>query len=158
MKLLNKLCIKYVFAIFVICISSCSDTIISPEDEIKIFIETAKLAVEKRSHNDLADLIDENYQDRKNLNKKQLVKLSHGYFFTHKNIHLLTKIDSITFQNENSAFVVLHVAMAGSVISDLNAITSLRARVYRFELQLIKNNVWLLQQASWKSAEIKDML
>ena len=54
--------------------------------------------------------------------------------------------------------MVVHVAMAGTAMSDLNAISRLRARVYKFELQLIKEDVWLLQQARWKPADIKDML
>jgi len=154
---MNKLISSFLIFIF-ICLTSCSGDKTSPEDEIKQYIESGKLAAENRSHSELADLIDKQYRDHKGLDKKQLKNMARGYFFTHENIHLLTKIESIDFQNENNAFVVLHVAMAGNTIKDLNAITRLRARVYRFELQLIKDDTWLLQQAKWKSADIADML
>ena len=149
---------KLVVIVQTIFIISCSDESTSPEDEIKQYIETAKIAVESRSHSDLADLVHIQYHDHNNHDIKKLTAIARAYFFTHKNIHLLTKIDSINFQNENTAFVVLYVAMAGNVITDLNALTSLRARVYKFELQLIKNEIWLLQQARWTPADIKDML
>jgi len=138
-------------------ITACSNEITSPEEEIKQYIENGKQAAEKRNHSELADLIDESYKDQRGWNRLDIEKIARAYFFTHKNIHLLTKLESIDFQNKNSAFVVLHVAMAGNVITDLNSLTSLRARIYKFELQLIKNDVWLLQQAKWETANIKDM-
>jgi len=144
--------------IILVSITACSDEKTSPEDEIKSYINSGKLAAERRSSSDLADLIDKNYRDQRGWNKQKVKKIARAYFFTHKNINLLTKIDSIDFQSNNSAFVVLHVAMAGNVITDVNSLTSLRARIYKFELQLIKDEVWLLQQAKWKPAKIKDIL
>jgi len=154
---MKKLFLTFLFSI-TFFITACSDEIISPEDEIKSYIKNGKLAAEQRSSNDLADLIDKNYRDQRGWNKQKVKKIARAYFFTHKNINLLTKIDSVDFQNNNSAFVVLYVAMAGNVITDLNSLPSLRARIYKFELQLIKNDDWLLQQAEWKPAKIKDML
>jgi hypothetical protein len=150
--------IRFLVIIFIFNLISCSDETLSPENEIKQFIENGKIAAESRSHNDLAELIDEQYRDQKGWDKKQIKNLARAYFFTHKNIYLFTKIRSIDFQDQNRAFVILHVAMAGSAIDDLSALSSLRARVYEFQLQLIKDDVWLLQQAKWKSANIKDML
>ena len=158
MALKIKRLINPVFIFFIICASACSDEKLTPEDEIKQYIKLVKLAVENRNHSELAHLIDEGYADHKGLNKKRLIKMTRGYFFTHQNIHLFTKIDSIVLQNKNSAFVTLHVAMAGSVITDLNSINNLRAQVYKFEIQLIKKNKWLLQQAKWHTADLKEVL
>jgi hypothetical protein len=47
--------------------------------------------------------------------------------------------------------------MAGSVISDIDAISALRARIYGFELRLVKQDEWLLQHASWKPASLVDL-
>jgi hypothetical protein len=47
--------------------------------------------------------------------------------------------------------------MAGSVISGVDAISSLRAQIYQFELQLIKEDDWLLHHASWRPASIIDL-
>ena len=150
--------ITIIFCFIFCCITACSEDTLSPEDEIKQYIANGKMAAEERSHNELGNLIDEHYRDQKGLNKKQIIKMARGYFFTHKNIHLLTQVVSIDFQNKKRAFVVLYVAMAGNVIADLSTLTSIRAQVYRFDLQLIKDDKWLLQQAKWQTARVQDML
>lgn len=144
--------------LFCCTLLSCSENTVTPEDEIRQYIEAGKIAAEKRSHNDLSDLIDENYRDHKGLNKNQITKMARAYFFTHKNIHLYTQIESIELQDKNRAFVILNAAMAGSRISNISSLTKIGARVYKFELQLIKDNEWLLQQATWKRINLKDLL
>ena len=96
------------------------------------------------------------YRDPKGYNKKQLANLLGAYFFRHKNIYLFTKIDAIELLTENEAVVRLHVAMAGSVIADTDALAGLRARLYQFELQLVKQDNWLLRQALWMPAKLGD--
>jgi len=136
---------------------ACSDDELSREDEIKLYIESGIEAAEDRSISDLAELIDENYLDEKSINKAQLTKLLRLYFFRHKNIYLFKKIDEIDFLAENEALVTLHIAMAGSVISDVNSLTSLTAKIYQFELYLVKQEEWLLQQAKWQAGSIGDL-
>ena len=138
-------------------LGACSDDKLSREEEIKQFIESGIEAAESRNSGDLAELIDENYLDDKALNKKQLTKLVRLYFFRHKNISLFTKLDEIEFLTENEALVTLHVVMAGSVISDVSRLTSLTAQTYKFELELIKRNEWLLRRAKWQRAGIGEM-
>ena len=148
--LLGILCIT-------LLLNACSDSALSREDEIKQTIETGVKAAENRSSSDLAKLVDDNYLDQKGLNKNELSKLVRLYFFRHKNIYLFTKLDGIEFLAENEALVTLHVAMAGSVISDVTALSSLTAKIYKFELELVKQDEWLLRQAKWQRASMGDM-
>lgn len=136
---------------------SCADSDISPEDEIRQYIELGVEAAEQRSVDDLDELLHPDYRDRKGYNRQQLGKLLQAYFFRHRDIHLFTRIDEIQLLAENQAEVRLHVAMAGSVISDVTALRGLRARIYRFELQLEKQDRWLLRHASWSPASIADL-
>lgn len=142
---------------FIALISACSDKPLSKEDQIRQYIATGVSAAENRSHSDLADLIDDTYRDEKTFGKAQITKLLQAYFFRHRNIFLLTKIRDINFPSEDEASVTLHVAMAGSVISDASALASLRARVYRFELELVKADSWRLREARWQPANMADM-
>ncbi len=137
---------------------ACSENSIPAEDEIKQYITMAQRAAEERDHNDLADLIQGNYHDQQNFDKKRIKQMLRGYFFMHKNIHLFTQIKSIHFLDDKSAFVTVYVAMSGTAIANINALSKLRARIYKFELQLVKNNEWLLQQAKWQPANISDIL
>ena len=152
-KLFQQISVLFVLLI----VGACSDNELSNEDRIRQYIDAGKLAVENRSHSDIADLIHKSYLDPKGLNKQQLIKLLRAYFFRHKNIHLLINVDEIVFEGDNLAYLTLHIAMAGNVISDANALTSLRANIYKFDLQLINDGEWLLQQASWQKAAVKDM-
>ena len=138
-------------------LQACSSSVSSPEDEIRQVIKSGVEAAESRSSDDLADLIHTDYIDQKAFNKTRMIKLVRLYFFKHKNIYLFTKISSIEFHAEDAALVTMHVAMAGSVISDASMLSSLRARIYKFELQLIKQDTWLLREAKWQPASMVDM-
>jgi hypothetical protein len=141
----------------VLLLQACSETANSPEEEIRQFVKSGVEAAENRNLDDLSDLIHGNYLDQKGYSKQRLGGLLGAYFFRHKNLYLFTKIEEINLFAENEATVRLYVAMAGSVISDVDAIAALRAQIYQFELQLIKQDDWLLHHASWKPASIIDI-
>lgn len=138
-------------------LNACTNERLSREDEIELMIATAIEAAEDRSSSELSELVDEAYLDQKGFNKIQLIKLVRLYFFRHKNIYLLSKLGTIDFPAENEATVTLHVAMAASAISNITALTSLRASMHRFDLELIKQESWLLRSATWRPASIGDM-
>ncbi len=140
-----------------ILLQACTETGKSPENEIREFIKSSAEAAEDRSLDALSDLIHDNYLDQNGYNRQRIVGLLRAYFFRHQDIYLFTKIEEIDLLTENEAIVRLYVAMAGSVISDIDAIASLRAQIYQFELQLIKQGDWLLHQASWRPASIIDL-
>ena len=138
-------------------LSACDGGDASPEMQIRRLIERGVEAAEARSADDLQELLHPDYRDQKGYNREQLGKLLQAYFIRHRNIHLFTRIDDITLLDENRAEVHLHVAMASSVISDITALPGLRARIYRFELQLARQQEWLLQHASWSPASLSDL-
>jgi hypothetical protein len=141
----------------VLLMQACSDST-SPEDEILQLIEAGVQAGEDRSADDLSELIHPDYSDQNGYNQIQLGKLLRAYFFRHKNIHLFTRIDEVELLTDSEASVSLHVAMAGTVISDVTSLSGLSARIYRFELQLSKReDEWLVRHASWASASLADL-
>ena len=150
---LHAFCLVWV----IVLMQACSGTEETPEDEIRAFIESGVEAAENRSLDGLNDLVHGNYLDQKGYNKQRLSGLLRVYFFRHKNIYLFTKIEEIDLLAANQAVVRLYVAMAGSVISDVDAIAALRAQIYQFELQLTKEDNWLRRQASWRPASIIDL-
>ncbi len=154
---MTKIILSGVLVLLSFFIVSCSDKALSPEDEIRLYIATAVEAAENRSVVDVADLIHQNYSDYNNVNKIQIEKLLRLYFFRHKNIFLLTKNIEIVLHSDTEASVSLNVAMAGSVISSASVLSSLRARIYKFELELVKQDQWLLQSAKWQPAALSDM-
>ena len=143
---------------FLIYIQACSSNETSKEDQVRLYINELKVSAEKRSHTEIGMKVDDNYSDYKQLNKSQLIGLAARYFFMHNNIHLFVKIEEMTFHSKNQVNVILYVAMAGNVISDASMLTSLRAKIYKFDLHLIKEDEWLLKLADWKRSNVKDMM
>ena len=144
---------KILLCLMLLLIQACSDDS-SPEDQIRRFIDSGLQAAEARSVDDLSKLLHANFVDQQGHNDKQLARLLRAYFFRHKNIHLFSRVDNIEMLSANQASVSLYVAMASTVISDVSALSSLSARIYRFELQLVKQDDWLLRHASWQPANI----
>ena len=140
----------------IILLQACSETTKSPEDEIRDFIQSSVEAAENRDLDSLNDLVHDNYLDKNGYNRQRLGGLLRVYIFRHKEIYLFTKIDEIDLLTDSEAVVRLYVAMAGSVISDIDALATLRAQIYEFELQLIKEGDWRLHYASWKPASMVD--
>ncbi len=150
---------KYLYILLpvLVFISSCKDSALTPEDEIRAFIAQGVEAAENRNSGDLEEMIHPQYSDQKGFNQDRLIKMVKLYFFRHKNIYLFTKIDEIKIFSDQEALVTLHVAMAGQAISSLSMLSSLRAQIYRFELDLVKQgDKWMLQHAEWQPASQKD--
>lgn len=137
-------------------LKACSDDNASPEEQVRRFIEAGVEAAEARSVDGLGELIHTDYRDQKGYNKKQITNLARGLFFRHKEVFLFTRIEEINLVSEIEAIVNLKVAMAGSRISGLEALANLRAQLYDFELQLLKDGDWQLQHARWHRASIAE--
>jgi len=134
-------------------VQACSDDS-SPDDQIRRLIDSGVQAGEARSVDDLSELLHANFVDQQGHNAGQSARLLRAYFFRHKNINLFSRIDDIEMLSAKQASVSLYVAMASTVISDVSALSSLSARIYRFELQLVKQDDWLIRHASWEPASI----
>ncbi len=139
-------------------ITACSDNSDSPEAQIRQFIDNTIKHTESRNYSKLSDMVAKDYRDQKGFNQQQLLNTIRAYSLRHKNIYLLSKIESIQLQESNRAFIVVFVAMTGRKIESINSLTSLSARIYRFELQLVHQDKWQLQQANWKKSDIQEML
>lgn len=98
-----------------------------------------------------------NYRDQRGNRRDQTVLMMRGLFLRHKNVYLFSKIGRIDLHSEIQASVYMHVAMAGSSISDIAALAGLRARLYEFELHLIKDETWRVLQARWRPAELSEI-
>lgn len=137
-------------------LAACSGDGQIPEEQIRQFIDAGVDAAENRSVDRVGEQLHSNYLDQKGHNKKQLLTLLRGLFFRHRDIYLFTRIGDIELLSDSEAIVKLHVAMAGSAISDIDALARLRADLYEFELHLIKGDEWQAQHAKWRRASLAD--
>lgn len=126
----------------------------TPEAQVRRYLAEAEATVEARKITAIQGLISERYADSAKRTRQDLLRLIGGYFFRHKSIHLLSRIERLEISEEGRAEVVLYVAMAGSPIEGIEQLTAIRADLHRFELLLGQDNagVWQLLSAGWRRA------
>jgi len=145
-----------VLLILLLSLSGC-DTADSPERRIREMIEAGELAVESRSAGDVMALISNDYRDDNGRGRDQLLQLLGIYFYRHRSIHLLVQVQAIELTGEGRARAAVYVAMAGRPVSDAESLLTLRADLYRFDLNLEElKGVWLVTSSRWRQANTED--
>lgn len=129
----------------------------TPEDQVRQYVAMGEEAVETRDIGDVKELISEKYRDEHSRTRRDLVALAARYIFSNKNIHVLTRVNELSFPSENTAALQLYVAMTGQNVSDLDALLNMQADLYRFEMELVKEDKkWRLLKADWRRARGED--
>lgn len=129
----------------------------SPEEQVRQYVAAAEEAVETRSLNDLKELIAESYQDGEGRTRRDIVAVAARYLYANKNIHVLTRMAELTFPAPEEARLVVYAALTGQNVSDLDALLNMQADLYRFDLELVRQEkTWRLQKADWRPAKGED--
>jgi len=129
----------------------------SPEEQIRMFVKAGEEAAEARDAGDLGKLISEQYQDQHQRTKRDIVAVAARYLFINKNIHLLTRIDQLSFPQPDRAECRIYVAMTGQNVSDLDSLLNMQADLYRFDVELAREEGdWKLVRAEWHRAGPED--
>jgi len=73
----------------------------------------------------------------------------------HRGVHLFTVIKTIDLMaQQDSADAVVYVAMTGVPVESMQALVSLKADLYRFDLELVEENgQWLVLSARWERVD-----
>lgn len=131
----------------------------SPEAEVRATLARAEQAAAAKDLAALRDLVAEQYRDRDGRDRRAVEQLLRVYFLRHGSIHLLTRVQSVTFPAPTRAEVVVLVAMAGTPIASGADLTGLAADLHRFELTLAREgNTWRAVRAEWRRAEPGELL
>ena len=142
--------------LLVIVLSACSDPD-TPEQQLRQWLAEVEDAAEQRSAGELRRAVADDYRDEAGHDKADLSGLIRLYLLRHQSIHLLTRIQSIELPAPDQGSMVVLAAMAGSPLADIDALTAIRADLYRFEFELVYDgDDWLLKQARWRPAGMDD--
>lgn len=138
---------------------SCSSERDNPEAQVRALLARGEAAAEKKESGVLRQLISEKYSDSQGQDKKTVEAILRYYFLRHESIHLLTRIQQISFPQPGIAQAIVMVAMAGQPIADAEELERLRADLHRFEISLARENgEWKVTSAEWRRAEFADFL
>jgi hypothetical protein len=146
-------------AISAIAWPACSPQPESAEAQIRALLAEMEAAAEEKDLRPLKAVVSERYTDELGNDRQAIVRLLTYHFLRNQSIHLLTRFAAIEFPEPERASVITYVAMAGRPIPDANALTQLRANLYRFDFGLEDvGKRWQVTRAAWRPAEARDFL
>lgn len=129
----------------------------SPEEQVRQYVAAGEAVVEARNPGDLKELISEKYQDDQGRTRRDIVAIAARYLYANKNIHVLTRIEGLTFPAPGQARLTVYAALTGQNVSDLDALLNMQADLYRFDLELLlTEGEWQLLRADWRPAKGED--
>lgn len=124
----------------------CGESQSDPEQELRLWVDSAEAAAEDRDRSALMALISPGYTDGRGNDFDSINRMVMGYMLRQKSISLLIKIDDIEVSAESAADMALTVGMAGTS----NRSFGLDADAYRFELELVREtDGWQVVAARW---------
>ena len=152
-------------ALPVLILAACSADPDSPEAQVRALISRAESAAEKKDIGTLKGLISEGYSGEQGQDRRAVAGLLTYYFLRHQTIHLFTRIQTVEFAdpehaNPGSARTSVLVAMAGTPMLVVDDLARLRADLYRFDFDLVREDdgEWRVARAAWSRATRSDFL
>jgi len=153
-------CRHWLLLLAVSLLPGCSSPPEDPERQIRALIGAAEQAVEARSLQDAAALVSDTYRDPRHHTKANISGLLLGYFHRHRQIHLLVRVTDVELgPGQDRARAIAYVATAGVPIKSTQALVSVRASLYRFDVELLREEPgWRFTGARWRPASPGDFL
>ena len=135
----------------ILLMSACAGPQDTPEARVRQLIEGVEQAVESGSVKAAAELLHADYSDRWHPDRRAAARSLFGYLRRHDNIHLFTLIKSIAVAPaEDAADAVVFVAMSGVPVESVETLVSVKADLYRFDVNLaVADGDWLVRSARW---------
>jgi hypothetical protein len=113
-------------------LAACSDSG-SPEQQVRAVIEQMEQAAENRDVGGLAEHLSEEYRDGNGMGADEAARYARGFFLANQSVHLLTRIEDLTFPTEGEARAQVLVGMLGRDAADQ---WDLAAEVHTFKIAL----------------------
>ncbi len=130
-------------------LSSCT-TADSPETQVRTALTAMEAAAEARDVGGVMALVAQDFRDAYGQDRDELNRNLYGYFIANQSIHLLTRINQISFPAADEARLQVTVGMVGREAAAASA-WDLAADVYDFNVTMRKKgDEWQVLYAEWK--------
>jgi hypothetical protein len=127
------------------------------ESRIRSLIETGREAAQDRNMEFFREVIDPEYSDSRGYGRAELLRMLTGYFYRNRSIYLVTRTEEIIPVEHNRARAVVYVGMAGSPVEGFEQLLTLRADLYRLELEFRLDEGLHLVHAQWRRANPEEV-
>jgi hypothetical protein len=131
-----------------------------PEVRVRAVIDAIEQAAETRSLDGVAEHVADDYSDTWHDSRRAALRSLLVYFQGHQNIHLLTRISDIRLSDDqSSALVTVYVGMAGRPVESAEALLTVNAELYRFDVELQRDgDSYRVMTARWRRASVEDFI
>lgn len=134
-------------------LAACSGDAGRPEERVRAVLAAIESAAEARDVGAFKEHISEAYADARGQDKRAVAGLATFHFMRHQSVHLLTLVRDVEITAPGEAHAQALVAMAGRPIPGPEALASLRADLYRFDVALREEDgTWRVTGAAWSPA------
>ena len=136
---------------------ACSGAPETPEDQVRAVLAAVETAAEERDVGALKEHVSDAYRDARGNDRQALAGLATVHFLQNRGIHLLVQVRKIVIEVPGEARAAALVAMAGRPIPGPEALPSLNANLYYFDIELHEEDgAWKIVRATWSPATVDD--
>jgi hypothetical protein len=138
--------------------SACSSEPESPEAAVRATLAAIEAAAGERDVDGVRSRISDAYADSRGNDKAEVVQVAAFHLLRNQAVYTFSRIRSVDTSQPGSAQVDLVVALAGSPIDDGEALLTVNADLYRFEVALREEEpgTWRVTASKWQPATLAD--
>lgn len=140
-----------------ILLTGCDD----PPTSEAMFRQTLKQmeqAIEQRDVDDFMGYISESYSDSRSRNRDDIRRIALLHVLRNKNLHLFQQVTRLDFVEDESARVVVLVALAGRPIDSVESLSSIKAELMEFRVSFVFDQKWTAVSADWSHGSMDGFL
>ena len=142
-------------AAVLLALAACSSEQDPVEERVRALIGRIEQSIENRSVREAVDYLHADYSDPRHIDRRAAGASLFGLVQRHRTIHLFTLIRTVTpAADQESAQAVVYVAMTGVPVESIDALISLKADLYRFDLGLVEEEgEWRVIRSRWERVD-----
>jgi hypothetical protein len=149
---------RFVVALAAYLIFACSGEPDSPETAVRAALAAVEAAATERDVDGVKAQISDAYKDARQNDKQALVQLAALHLLRNQAVYTFSRIQALEIEPAGTAQVQALVALAGRPIPDAEALATVRADLYRFDVTLREEEpgTWRVVSAAWQPATLAD--
>ena len=137
---------------------ACSGEPDSPEAAVRATLAAIEAAAGERDVDGVRSRISDAYADARGNDKAELVQVAAFHLLRNQAVYTLSRVRSVELGEPGSAQADVLVALAGKPIDDAEALLTVNADLYRFDVSLREEEpgTWRVTSSSWQPATLAD--
>lgn len=122
-------------------------------------VDAMVLAIEEGSSRRVGELLHPDYRDARHPDRRSALAGLFWYTRQHRDIHLLTLVRDLRVDaSAGEAHGAVFVAMAGVPLESVQALVSVNADLYRFDVDWRRHEgEWRVTSSRWRRADLSDL-